>query len=307
MGKKSGLFWFSLMTAAAGGAIYAGNRLYDMAIKPRQHKEEDDKSPRITQGRLWVRNHPQRRDIYIDSIDSLRLHAVYIPGSADEHRVVILIHGIWDSSDGMGIYAREYHKKGWNILLPDLRGFGRSEGNYAGYGWDDRYDIIEWIYWVIKRDPDARILLHGTSMGAATTLMVTGEHLPENVICAISDSSYTTVKDQFTNVWKAMPGRTIPVWMALSVLRFKTRLKTGFDFYKIRPVDAVTRSVTPTLFIHGSGDKFVDPAMCRKLYDNAACQKEYCMVMDTDHIHAVYDAPDKYWSRIDEFLLHTGF
>lgn len=310
MSKKSGFIFFSLLSGILFGGAFAGNKLYDYAIKPRQRIDSaPDSSDLVTKGRKWVRDHADRRDIYINSIDSLRLHASYIPGKEDEHHFAVIIHGIWDSCEGMGIYAQEYAKKGWNILLPDLRGFGQSEGDYAGYGNDDRYDIIEWIYWIIKRDPEAQILLHGTSMGAATTLMVTGESLPENVKCAISDSSYTSVKEEFSNAYKRLDKKTaiIPAWLAMPILRLEVMIRAGFDFYKVRPIDAVKNSKTPTLFLHGDADTFISPSMCRELFDAAKCKKEFCMILGADHIDGVWVDPKKYWSKIDDFLAHNNF
>lgn len=48
-------------------------------------------------------------------------------------------------------------------------------------GWNDRLDVIEWINYIAERNPESKIILHGVSMGAATTMMATGEKLPENV------------------------------------------------------------------------------------------------------------------------------
>jgi hypothetical protein len=45
-------------------------------------------------------------------------------------------------------------------------------------GYDDSRDILRWIDWILEKDPAARIILHGISMGAATVLMTTGYNLP---------------------------------------------------------------------------------------------------------------------------------
>lgn len=308
MGKKSNIFLLSVLSGIAAGGFFVGNQLYNMAIKPKQHTDSDkDGSELVTQGRMWVRNHPEHRDIYIDAIDSLRLHAAYIPGSSEEHHYALVVHGTYDNSESMGIFAKEYHKRGWHILLPDLRGFGQSEGDYVGYGGDDRFDIIEWIYWIIKRDPQAKILLHGASMGAATVLMTTGEHLPENVICAVSDSSYTTVKEEFSDVYENIYNQHLPKWLAFPLLRFETKIRAGYDIFKIRPIEAVAKSATPTLFIHGDADDFIRPSMCRELFDAAKCQREFCMILGAKHIEGVSVDPTKYWNKVNEFLEHVKF
>ena len=104
----------------------------------------------------------------------------------------------------MSPYAYKYYTLGYHLLMPDLRGHGKSEGNYIGMGWHDRLDILKWIEFILKEDKEAEILLHGVSMGAATVMMVSGEDLPPNVKVIIEDCGYTSAKDQLSYKLKSM-------------------------------------------------------------------------------------------------------
>ena len=166
---------------------------------------------------------------------------------------------------------------------------------------------MEWIYWIIKRDPQASILLHGMSMGAATVLMTTGEHLPENVKAAISDSSYSNLRKQFAKTYKTMKGSFIPAPIIVALARFIIYLRSGFDINDVRPIDAVSKSKTPTLFIHGDEDAVIDPQMCSRLYEAAKCDKMYCIILGSGHIQGVVTDPTNYWGKIRSFLSKTDF
>ena len=48
-------------------------------------------------------------------------------------------------------------------------------------GWLDKEDLKCWINLIIEENKDAEIILHGSSMGAATVLMISGDELPANV------------------------------------------------------------------------------------------------------------------------------
>lgn len=310
MSKKNAFLGLSIFTALFGGVYAFGNYIYKISSVPHQHTDEDDGrdfDPEITRGRRFVRNHERRQDMYIDSIDCLKLHASYIPAKDESHRYVILIHGIWDNHEANGVYAEHYLEKGINCLLPDLRGFGQSEGKYIGYGYDDRLDILEWIHWIIKRDPEAKIILHGMSMGAATTLMTTGENLPENVKGAIADSSYSTLRQQFASTYKSFKGSFVPVPIALGLSRLIILCRAGYDINRVRPIDAVKMSKTPTLFIHGDNDTFIDPHMCSRLYEAAECPKQFCMILGAGHIEGVVKDPTNYWNKISSFLMKIQF
>jgi hypothetical protein len=303
MGKKNIFLKLGVVSALFGGIYAFGSYIYKISSVPHQHTDSDkDFDPEITNGRLFVRNHKSRQDMFITSIDQLKLHASYIPAEGESHKYVILIHGIWDNHEANGVYARHYLEKGINCLLPDLRGFGKSEGKYIGYGLDDRLDILEWIYWIIRRDPQAHIVLHGMSMGAATTLMTTGEKLPSNVKGAIADSSYSTLSEQFADTYKYFKGSFVPIPLALAISRFMIKFRSGFDINEVRPVDAVKKSETPTLFMHGDDDTFIDPHMCSRLYEAAECPKQYCMILGAAHIEGVVKDPVNYWNKVDSFI-----
>ncbi len=65
-------------------------------------------------------------------------------------------------------------------------------------GWKDRFDVLRWMD--IANDifgGDTRMVVHGISMGAATTMMVSGEEQQPYVKCFVEDCGYTSVRDQF--------------------------------------------------------------------------------------------------------------
>lgn len=101
-----------------------------------------------------------------------------------------------------------YNKElGFNILLPDLRDTGLSGGDAIQMGWLDRKDVIQWMDTANEIYGDStRMVVHGISMGAATTMMVSGEPQPGYVKCFVEDCGYTNVWDQFSKELKAQFG-----------------------------------------------------------------------------------------------------
>jgi len=258
-------------------------------------------------GRLWARSGEKFRSTSMRSTDGLQLWAAILPADGS-HRWVICMHGYHDSHESMGVYARRFWEKGWNVILPDQRGHGKSEGDYVGWGYDERLDLVSWINYVVRRDPEAQIVIHGVSMGAATVLMATGGPLPGQVKAAISDCSYTTVEDEMRHVvlhgLKKLPNLPFPVPMSalFAILRRTVLRRKGFDLRDAAPVKAVARSKTPTLFIHGTEDTLVPDYMMSKLYQAARCPKAFLWVPEAEHALSVGTDPDQYWSAVDTFL-----
>ena len=134
-----------------------------------------------------------------------------------------------------------------------------------------------------------------------------GKKLPENVKAAIADSAYATLTEQFAATYKRFKGSFVPIPIALVISRIMIYLRSGFDINTVKPIEAVAKSTTPTLFIHGDDDTFIDPHMCSRLYEAAKCPKQYCMILGAGHIESVVKDPENYWKKISEFLSKTEF
>ena len=308
MSKKRNFVLLGLLSAAACGGYAFSSYIYDLSLVPQKKTEEEiNKNPADSKAIKWLRDYENKEDVYIKSLDELNLHATYVDAGNDSHKYAICIHGVKSDGEFMAYYAKHYIENGINVLLPDNRGFGKSDGDYTGYGYFDRLDIMEWIYYILRKDKEAKIMLHGTSMGAAITLMTTGEHLPSNVIMAVADSSYSTLSEEFSDVYKKITKSIIPSGLALFILRLVVLVKCGYDIKKVSCLDAVAKSKTPTLFIHGDEDRLIDPQMCARLYESCNAPKQYCLILGADHVAGAYVDPDKYWKKVHSLMEKTDF
>ena len=294
---------------AAGGLTAIGNYLYSRVMIPqRRDPDAEDGNPVQSPGRMWARQGDGFREATIQAADGLILWAALAPGQSDCHRWAICVHGYHDTFESMGAIARQYWQAGWNVLMPDQRGHGKSEGTYVGWGYDERLDLLGWVNYVLRRDPEAEILLHGVSMGAAAVLMASGGALPRQVKAAVSDCSYTTIEAEMRHVLSTRrrelaPGALpLPAGILFSSLRKTVLRRAGYDLREAAPVEAVAHSKTPTLFIHGVEDDFVPAAMMSKLYQAACCPKSFLWMPGAGHAEAVGADPDLYWTAVSTFL-----
>lgn len=247
----------------------------------------------------WISKHTE--SVYIKSTHgNLKLHGCFSKSLKSNNKWIILIHGYKSSSNSMAIIAQEFYNKSYNIILPDLRGHGKSEGNYVGMGYDERLDIIDWINYIVKIDKDAKIVIMGVSMGAATTLMTSGENLPQNVKCAVEDCSYTSAYDEFKYQMKTK--YHMPAFPIIHLSNCICKMRAGYSFLKASPVKFVKKSKIPTLFIHGDMDTFVPFSMLDILYDSAACEKEKLVITGATHAESCVVDSEKYYSNIFKFI-----
>jgi len=292
---------------AAGGWAALGNYLYDRCMIPKVREPDEPEANQVqAEGREWARRRSGFRDAAIRSADGLTLWAAVAPGAPDCHRWALCVHGYHDTYESMGAIARWYHDKGWNVLLPDQRGHGSSEGAYVGWGYDERLDVVGWATYIARKDPEAEIVLHGVSMGAASVLMAAGGPVPRQVRAAVSDCSYTSIEAEMRYLlshWEDKPaGLPIPAGLLFSALRKTALRRAGYDLRDAAPIQAVARSKTPTLFIHGVEDDFVPASMMGKLYQAARCPKGFLWMPGAGHAASVGTDPALYWTSVATFL-----
>ncbi len=226
------------------------------------------------------------------------LHSIYYEN--DSHMYAISCHGFTGDPSQNSVYAKRFYDMGYNVLLPYLDGHGKSENNYCTMGWSDRLNIVEWSKYIVEKDPKAKIVLHGVSMGAAAVMNATGEDLPENVICCIEDCGFTSLREQYQVQIKEMTKLSPDV--ILNIVSPVVKVKLSFDLKDNSPINQVKKSNTPTLFIHGDKDSTVPFWMNYPLYQPAKCEKERLVVEGATHAAAGYEYPEIYWNAITEFI-----
>ena len=251
------------------------------------------------EGDAWLDSVPHDHMV-IKNRENTAIHSYIVKQAEPTDKWLVCVHGYTSSSKGMGSYALHYYNRGYNILLPVMRGHDISEHRSITMGWLDRLDIIDWIQYIVKMHNDAQIVLHGVSMGAATVMMATGEDLPFNVKCCIADCGFSSIWDEFSNEIKTtyhLP--TFPVLYAADIMN---RITSGFGFKEGSSVEQLKKSKTPTLFIHGEKDEFVPYRMMDLNYNAAACVKEKLSIPDAEHAEAHLIHPEIYWPNTFRFI-----
>lgn len=247
----------------------------------------------------WYEKNPPEEE-HITTFDGLNLYAEKYLQPETSHKWAIFAHGFHAPVSESREYGMYYFEKGYNVLLPMDRANGKSEGKYITMGWIDRIDFLQWIEKIISADNEAEIVLHGVSMGGATVMMLTGEKLPANVKCAVEDCGYTDVYSEFSA--QAMNVAHLPPFPIVPLSSFFCKLRAGYGFKEASAIRQVRKSVTPTLFIHGTDDTFVPFDMVKENYEAASCEKQLLVVQNAAHTHSKNLEPELYWNTVFQFV-----
>lgn len=242
------------------------------------------------------------KDTFIYSPDRVKLHAYYVASARPTSRTAVIVHGYTDNAIRMMMIGYLYNQElGFNILLPDLRNTGLSDGDAIQMGWLDRKDVMQWMEAAHQIYGDStRMVVHGISMGAATTMMVSGEQQPDYVKCFVEDCGYTNVWDQFSKELKEQFG--LPRFPLMYTADLLCRLEHGWGFKEASAQKQVARCHLPMLFIHGDKDDFVPTWMVYKLYEAKPQPKELWVVPEADHARSYLLNTEEYTEKIKAFV-----
>jgi fermentation-respiration switch protein FrsA (DUF1100 family) len=191
-------------------------------------------------------------DLRLRTEDGVALHGWWLPVE-DAPLTVLFLHGNAGNVSFLLDAVTPHRELGWNTLLLDYRGYGRSEGepDENGTYLDAR---AAWTHLVTERGIDPkRIVAIGRSLGGGVATWLAEHHSLAGVVL---EATFTSIADVVASV------------MPLPGIRGAVRL--GYP-----SLERMTRLSVPLLVLHGRNDELVPFFHGRALYDAAAGPKRF--------------------------------
>lgn len=235
-------------------------------------------------------------DLYINSFDNLKLHALFINNQSN--KTIICVHG-YKAKDGLydfGMSAKFLNSLGYNLLFVDNRAHGLSQGKYIGFGVLDSIDVNSWIDYLVANMNQETIILYGMSMGAATVLNTDSSPVKAIIADCGFASGYDEVAYQIKKMYHLPSFPLVPISNILLKILAKYSLKDK-EAYK-----SIKNYKNNLLIIHGSRDHFVPTSDAYKIFENAACHKKILIVPGASHAKSYLKDTELYEQTIKEFL-----
>jgi alpha-beta hydrolase superfamily lysophospholipase len=250
-------------------------------------------------GDAWMRGTSHNRWL-VRSKDNVELTGYHFPAANESRICVLLVHGHGGSSEDLGEIASQYHDHGFDVLMVDGRGHGRSGGNYSALGWLEMQDCTIWIDRIIEHLGDgAVIILHGISMGANVILNAAGDGLPSEVRAVIADSAFTSIREILTYRLHKHNLPAMPILITADILNI---FGERHQIFRADTRKRVARSSIPLLFIHSKADCQNPPWMSEQLYAQATSYKEIWITGNAPHGMLAVTDQDAYMNRVFGFI-----
>ena len=303
---------FLLFTLLALNSCVVGNYMCKYALLPEEHGNDiegdrakaESRYPGIVAWYDGLHKKGLLRDTTLIGEGGYKLHAVYGAACDPAHAqgTAVVVHGYTDNHLCFLNLVRMYRDSlNYNVMVPDLHYHGYSEGQAVQMGWLDRLDVEDWAavaHDIFKND---FMVVHGVSMGGATTMMMSGDDLPPYIRAFVEDCGYSSAWDQFAHNLK--DSFHLPPFPILNSASIVCRNRYGWGFKEASSVKQLAKCDRPMLFIHGDADDFVP---VEHVYKNYAAKvhgyKELYIVPGAVHANSYAKDPANYTWRVKYFL-----
>lgn len=259
----------------------------------------------LEEARAWQEEHYdlswydplEKTDYTVTSYDSYVLHVQLLKNPGNTSRCILISHGYTDNRFGALKYAYMYLEQGFNVIVYDLRGHGLNEPTFCTYSVRERKDLLALIQDSRQRYQNATLFgIHGESLGAATSIAVL-EEKPQ-IDFVVADCGFSEISSVLRGGLKGMhlPGFLVDVASLCAKIRY------GYSFSQMRPIDSLKDNQIPILFIHGADDNFILPEHSEKMKAATKGYAELHLIKGAAHAMSVITDPDAYREYVAAFL-----
>lgn len=239
------------------------------------------------------------KTLHLMTEDGLRLVG-YLYRNGESKKTAVLIHGFHSGAyEGCSAHALEYIARGYNVFISDNRACTDSQGDYMTFGIMEHRDMMRWLWDLSDRYPEDSFVVHGISLGGATTCFLADKNLPKQVKVLVADCAFSEMRKVLAHV--SYYSTHIPPCLTMpGPERWFHRL-TGLDYDTETPLKAVSAAKLPMYFVVGEQDRYVPMEHTLQLYNACPSEKELAVIRGAGHAAALAVGGADYMNPIIRF------
>lgn len=217
-------------------------------------------------------------DVALTTSDNVAIHGWYIPAK-ESKQVILFFHGNGGNISHRGDSLEIFHSLGFNVLIIDYRGYGKSKGAMSEQGF--YLDAVAaWQYLLNKRNFKSHdIIIFGRSLGGAIATQL-ATHVDQKAL--IVESTFSSVKD--------MASMMMPFVSKLIYLRY------SFNTEKM-----INKVNSPLLLMHSQDDDIVPYELGEKVFA-AADSPKYFFALQGNHNDGFMQSVTEYKKALTWFI-----
>lgn len=120
------------------------------------------------------------KEFFIETQDGVKLNAILFTPPSKSNGLILYFHGNAGNLQRWGNYAIDFTQLGYEVLMIDYRGYGKSNGmpNEAAFYIDSKI-VLQWCGQNIKFN---RLIIYGRSLGSAVATELATTNTPDMLI-----------------------------------------------------------------------------------------------------------------------------
>ncbi len=214
-------------------------------------------------------------EVFLPSAGNAELHALHFK-THNPKGTVLYFHGNAGSLRGWGFIAGDFLRRGYNVLMPDYRGYGKSTGKLSEEML--HHDAtVAWNY-LTENTPSEEIIIYGRSLGSGIAVRLAATHTPKALVL---ETPYNNLVE--------VAGTHFPCLPASLLLRFSFRSDKWIGNVRC-----------PVYMIHGTQDEVIPYQSAQKLKQAAGPGAVFITVEGGQH-NNLADFPE-YTRLLDKAL-----
>jgi hypothetical protein len=239
------------------------------------------------------------REVAFESNNHININAWY--SSMDSSRgCVILFHGISINKGYLIAEATVFRRLGYNVLLVDFRGHGKSGGNDCTFGVKET-DEVQKAFAFARQNGNNKIILYGVSMGAVVCIKAASENKVQPA-AIIADMPFGTLKNHLKLRAKA---QGFPQEPFATLVTFWMGIERGYNGFTHDATEYAKNISCPVLLECGERDRYVLVKDVGNIFAHLkTAHKKLVVYSNADHESYLQLDPNK-WERETESFLQS--
>ncbi len=217
----------------------------------------------------------------------------------DSDKYIIIVHGITMNIYGALKYLPFFYKKGFNVVVFDLRNHGETGGENTTYGYFEKWDLKTITDYLFKKfGKDISVGLHGESMGGTISMLYMA--MDKRIRFGVIDCAFSDLPELL--LLKLRQDTNLNSKKMINLVNLFIKIRAGFSIEDVSPLKELPTIHQPILFIHGSKDDYVPTMMTKAMYSFKMDKKFMYIVEGAEHGTSMATDPDQYDEKITDFL-----
>jgi alpha-beta hydrolase superfamily lysophospholipase len=241
-------------------------------------------------------------DLHVITTEGYILNGWYVGTEDTTSNTILIIHDINESRIIYIDHMRQFHDRGFNVCVFDLRAHGTSGGTEFSPGIPLVKDVELMVDSALAKKKSRNLVLMGVGIGAAIAVQTAiDDDRCTGIILQSPFNNFENYLDRYAQKkWGIMKDLWYPV------LKRKTESLLQYPVKELDLTEIIKYTAIPQLFIIGSSDEKTYTSETLQVFDASDTEKkELFLVRNAGKQNIAKVGGEQYYNRISAFLLSS--